>query len=144
MMLTTATIAAPTSQAAADLWHCPDPQGLNQTHACTRIKNAPSSGVRVLDRNRGWIFILYNGNSVALSHWYKDTSGKCGVHGDPYVWNIEWRDRTGYHWAYIGDWYLATGAVSEWNWFTDYRGNLGNSAHDAGTGRGTCDEFPIG
>ncbi len=81
---------------------------------------------------------------MALEGWRKDTSGKYGVHGDVYVWSIEWRSRTGYYWAHIGDWYLATGAVSEWNWFTDYLGNLGNSAHDGGTGSGTCDKFPYG
>lgn len=146
MMATALLVTAATSQ-ANDLWRCFAP-GSSAPRACTRIKNAPSSGVQVKDHQTGEITILHNTNSVMLGNWAKDRSGLCGIHGDPYVWFIEWYRplaNGGHrkHAATIGDWYLATGTVPQWNWFTDYKGNLGNQNHFLGTGTGTCDRFRL-
>jgi hypothetical protein len=128
------------SAVGSGLWHC-SPFGDNFTYACTTITSAPAGGVQVLDRVSNRIYTLYNGNSIALWAWYKDTSGRCGVGGNSYVWWILWQNQ-GYHYAYIGDHYLNTGPVSNWNDFTDTWGNLGNDLHYFGTGSGTCDVFP--
>jgi hypothetical protein len=128
VMLTAVMVTTAASQ-ANELWHCsPDPQS-TAIRACTRIKNAPTSGVQVRDHQFGEITTLYNGNSVQLGNWAWDTSGLCGIHGDPYVWGIDWFRPTGNggfrkHSATIGDWYLATGTVPQWNWFTDYKGQV--------------------
>ncbi|MEU8820824.1 hypothetical protein [Actinoplanes sp. NPDC048796] len=92
------------------------------------------------DQKTGAIKTLYNGNSVALFWWYTDSSGLCGVHGNPYVWMIAWQN-DGFHWAFIGDYYVKTG--EEWHWknFTNFQGGtLGNDNYQ-GAGSGTCDVF---
>jgi len=132
----------PAGAVGAGLWQC-SPFGDGQTYACTTITSAPSAGVQVLDRVSGRIYTLHNGNSIALLSWWKDTSGRCGVGGNSYVWVVGWQNQ-GYHYAFIGDHYLNTGPVSNWNDYTDSRGNLGNNAHYAGIGSGTCDIFPYG
>jgi hypothetical protein len=106
---------------AASLFHCtvPDyyPPGYTW-ETCTVITNAPASGVQVLDRSYNKVVTLYNGNTVYLGYWLIDQSGRCGINGDPYVWVIWWRSPTSAaHWAYIGDWYLATGSASTWKPF---------------------------
>lgn len=122
------------------LWQC-QPFGGGINYACTKITSAPAGGVQVLDRNSGIIYTLYNGNSVALWGWSIDNSGHCGVAGNPYVWSIVWQN-AGNHYAYIGDHYLKTGDVEDWNDFIDHRGNLGNEAHNQGYGNsGTCDVY---
>jgi hypothetical protein len=133
---------SPAGAVGAGLWQC-SPFGDGQTYACTTITSAPSGGVQVLDRISGRIYTLHNGNSIALQWWWTDTSGRCGVGGNSYVWVIGWQNQ-GYHYAFIGDHYLNTGSVSNWNDYTDSRGNLGNNAHYAGIGSGTCDIFPNG
>jgi hypothetical protein len=124
--------------AATGLWHCPL-DGDGYTYACTTIKKAPSGGVRVLDRVTGQVYTLHNGNSVALDRWYTDTSGRCGVHGNSYVWSIIWSNNER-HQAFIGDYYLNTGTVSNWSTFSDSWGPLGEQY--GGRGSGTCDIFP--
>lgn len=124
------------------LWHC-TPWAPLYDYACTTIINAPASGVQVLDHNSGIIYSLHNGDNIALVAWAKDSSGKCGIHGDSYVWKIAWVAETD-HWAYIGDYYLNTGSVDNWNSYPDYWGPLGDNAHYLGTGHGTCNVFPDG
>lgn len=127
---------------AANLYHCATSLDPGRTRACTTITSAPSTGVEVLDRYNGTRVRLYNGNSVVLHKWKIDDSGLCGVHGDKYVWTVLWTNASGRHWAVIGDYYLATGAVSNWNDFTDAYGNLGNYWHYKGHGSGACNVFP--
>ena len=138
-----ALVAVPTAANAtpgAGLWPC-DPYGDGLTYACTTIKSAPSSGVQVYDHVNGEVITLYNGNSIVLWAWATDTSGLCGINGDSYVWNIEWVNGSNYHSAYIGDYYLNTGSVANWNDYEDYRGNLGNYEHYVGVGSGPCNNF---
>ncbi|MEV6298227.1 hypothetical protein AB0M02_02350 [Actinoplanes sp. NPDC051861] len=130
----------PAGAAGRSLWNC-SPFGEGYKYACTTITSAPAGGVQVLDRYTNQIYTLRNGNSIALLSWYNDTSGQCGVFGNPYVWIIAWQNQ-GYHQAFIGDYYLATGRASTWKLFTDDWGALGNRAHARGDGTGTCDIFP--
>ncbi|MBP2327456.1 hypothetical protein JOF56_007841 [Kibdelosporangium banguiense] len=141
----------PAGAAGAVLWECWPFSG-NEQFACTTITSAPAAGVQVLDHNTGQIYTLRNGNSVALWSWSKDKSGQCGVYQNEYVWIIAWQN-AGFHWAYIGDHYVKTGEVPDWNDFPDsldhlgypgLRGHLGDRYHDGGTGRGTCDIYPNG
>lgn len=97
----------------------------------------------MLDQVSSDIYTLHNGNSIVLHCRHKDTSGLCGVGGDPYVWVVG-RQNAGYHYAYIGDYYLNTGSVSNWNNYPDLGGHLGDEDHYAGPGSGTCDVFPFG
>ena len=131
----------PASADGVGLWHC-SPFGDDLTYACTTITSAPAGGVQVLDRQTGQIYTLHNGNSIALWGWYKDTSGQCGVHGNPYVWVIAWQN-AGFHTARIGDYYLNTGNVANWNNFPDRWGHLGDENHFFGFGSGTCDVFRL-
>jgi hypothetical protein len=123
------------------LWQC-KPFDDNLQYACTTITSAPAGGVQVLDRSTNQIYTLHNGNSVALYAWAKDTSGQCGIGGNDYVWMIDWQN-AGRHWAYIGDHYLNTGDVPNWNNFPDRLGWLGNKKHALGFGSGTCDVLHI-
>lgn len=122
------------------LWHC-SPLGDGVEYTCTTIKAAPSGGVQVYDYYDGEIYTLFNGNSVVIHYWHLDQSGLCGVNGNPYVWVIGWQNG-GVHLAYIGDYYLNTGQVSNWNDYPDRGGHLGDNDHYAGPGSGTCDNFP--
>ncbi|SEF18142.1 hypothetical protein [Jiangella alba] len=126
---------------AASLWHC---QGTTTTETCTRVTSAPASGVRVYDRITGRTYTLYNGDSVYIRYWYRDTSGLCGVNGDPYVWQAYWTSADGQqHRVMIGDYYLATGPESYWRDFrSPYGGTLGSWY--GGTGSGTCNVFRPG
>jgi hypothetical protein len=95
---------SPAGAVGAGLWHC-SPFGDGQTYACTTITSAPSGGVQVLDRISGQIYTLRNGNSIALEVWWTDTSGRCGVGGNSYVWVVGWQNQ-GYHydmqgWAFV-------------------------------------------
>ncbi|HEX6470882.1 MAG TPA: hypothetical protein VF069_17415 [Streptosporangiaceae bacterium] len=140
-----AVAAAPASADAIGygLWHC-TPFDPLYDYACTTIIDAPATGVQVLDRNTGVIRSLHNGDSVALVAWAKDSSGKCGIHGDSYVWKIAWVAGQVDRMAFIGDYYLNTGSVDNWNFYPDYWGTLGDNDHYIGTGHGTCDVFPSG
>lgn len=139
LLLTVTLITPATAEASANLYHC-SPFG-GDTYACTTITGAPSSGIHVLDRQTGTVVTWTNGTSVALWQWAVDTGSSCGVNGDQYVWAVRWYSGGSKHWGVLGDWWLATGAVSDWNGYTDHWGNLGNAAHDAGSGSGTCDRF---
>ncbi|MEO6501577.1 MAG: hypothetical protein ABIQ09_06665 [Jatrophihabitantaceae bacterium] len=146
LLLTAALITPTTAGASPNLYHC-SPFGDGYTYACTTIRNAPTSGIRVLDRTTGNVVTWYNGTTVALYHWAVDTGSSCGVNGDHYVWAVKWYASGYTHWGVLGDWWLATGSVSDWNGYTDSWGNLGNYAHDDGSGSGTCDKFnpaPLG
>lgn len=136
----TSLVVAAGPAGAASLWHC---QGTT-TETCTTVTSAPASGVRVYDRITGRTYTLYNGNSVYIRYWYRDTSGRCGVNGDPYVWQAYWTSADGQqHRVMIGDYYLATGPESYWKDFrTPYGSSLG--AWYGGTGTGTCDVFRPG
>ena len=140
LLLTAALIAPATAEASSNLYHC-SPFGDGYTYACTTITNAPATGIRVLDRTTGTTVTWYNGTSVALYAWAVDLGSSCGVNGDHYVWGVEWYASGFTHFGVLGDWWLATGAVSNWNGFTDSWGNLGNSNHDDGSGSGTCNNF---
>ncbi|MEU4679128.1 hypothetical protein [Micromonospora sp. NPDC023737] len=130
------------SAAATGLWHC-SPFGGDTIYACTTIKNAPATGIKVLDRDTATIYTFYDGYSVALEQWYKDKDGKCAVNGNPYVWQVSWYNN-GVHSGYLGDYYLNTGTVSNWSSYTDSWGTLGNDLHNGGVGTGTCVDFPYG
>ncbi|WP_157574549.1 hypothetical protein [Jiangella muralis] len=127
--------------AAANLWNCRFPSTAFPfyiDHVCTTVTSAPASGVRVLDRSNGSTVTFYNGTSVYLQNWYLDSSGLCGVNGDPYVWAVGWMDSGGNrHSAYIGDWYLSTGSASYW---ASYRHPQGGTLNDryAGSWSGAC------
>ena len=129
----------PASADGVGLWQC-KPFTDDLQYACTTITSAPAGGVQVLDRSANQVHTLHNGDSIALWAWAKDTSGQCGVGGNPYVWIVDWQN-AGRHWAYIGDHYLNTGTVRNWNDFPDRWGWLGNQKHDLGFGSGTCDVF---
>lgn len=101
------------SAQAANLYHC-DPSRSGYTYVCTTVTSAPSSGVRVHERNFDYVKTLYNGNSVVLLGWGHDQYGRCGVNGDPYVWRIGWYDRHGWNVAMVGDYYVATGSRATW------------------------------
>lgn len=142
----TAVLASLTMSTAANagpngyqMWSC------NGGDACTRVAGAPDGGVKVLDRTTNTAVTWRNGTSVWLGWWYRDreTPGKCGVGGDPYVWKVYWLDSSGHrHEAFIGDYYLATGSVSQWgNWPTANGGNYFDDRF-AGWGEGTCNVFP--
>ncbi|WP_053203741.1 hypothetical protein [Jiangella muralis] len=127
--------------AAANLWNCRVPS-LSYPYyideVCTTITGAPASGVRVLDRSTGSTVTLYNGNSVFLGAWFVDSSGLCGVNGDPYVWSVWWVDSSSrYHFAYIGDWYLSTGSASYWASYRDPQGGTLNDRY-RGSWSGYC------
>ncbi|MEO6501090.1 MAG: hypothetical protein ABIQ09_04180 [Jatrophihabitantaceae bacterium] len=140
LLLTAALITPATAEASANLYHC-SPLGNGYTYACTTITNAPSTGVRVWDRTTGTVVTWYNGTSVALYGWATDTGSSCGVNGDHYVWGVQWYASGFIHFGVLGDWWVATGAVSDWNGYTDSWGTLGNSAHNNGSGSGTCNTF---
>jgi hypothetical protein len=140
LLLAAALISPAAAEASANLWHC-SPFGDGYTYACTTVTGAPSTGVHVLDRTTGTVVTWYNGTSVALWEWAVDTGSSCGVNGDHYVWDVWWSAGGAWHWGVLGDWWLATGSVSDWNGYTDSWGNLGNATHDAGSGSGTCDKF---
>lgn len=129
-----------TPASAATLYPCAPRDAVGYSGVCTRIANAPSSGVRVYDRTWGRVVTLSNGNSVHLRYWSIDTSGRCGVHGDSYVWSIYWSAGGGGHHAYIGDWYLATGTSAQWASYPDAWGGILNDQYE-GKGSGTCDVY---
>ncbi len=131
----------PGAAQAATLKRC-DPFADGYHWVCTTVTSAPADGVRVLDRTTGQVVTWRNGTSVALDHWAVDTGSpaRCGVHGDLFVWAVTWWDN-GFHWGVIGDYYLNTGQVKDWDPKTDSFGNLGNPAHDDGYGTGTCNVF---
>ncbi|WP_053203743.1 hypothetical protein [Jiangella muralis] len=139
--------AAPAAKvtAAASLWHCRIPYAnppYYTDEVCTRITSAPASGVRVLDRTTGQNVTLYNGNSVFLNWWWVDSSGQCGINGDPYVWQIWWADRSGRrHHGYIGDWYLATGGVGTWKPFPRPGGGTLDDIGGVGSWTGPCNRI---
>lgn len=128
------------SAQAANLYHC-DPSRSGYTYVCTTVTSAPSSGVRVHERNFDYVKTLYNGNSVVLLGWGHDQYGRCGVNGDPYVWRIGWYDRHGRNLAMVGDYYVATGSRATWGSTADSWGRLDNSTHSMGSAAGpaTCD-----
>jgi len=141
LLLTAALIAPATAEASTNnLSHC-SPFGDGYTYACTSVTGAPSTGIHVLDRTTGTVVTWYNGTTVALWAWAVDTGSSCGVNGDQYVWGVEWYASGFTHFGVLGDWWLATGAVSDWNGYTDSRGHLGDSNHDDGSGSGTCNTF---
>lgn len=140
LLLAAALISPATAEASANLWHC-SPFGDGYTYACTTITSAPTSGVHVLDRSTNSVVTWHNGTTVALLVWATDLGSSCGVNGDHYVWAVGWYASGTSHWGVLGDWWLSTGSVSDWNGYTDSWGNLGNAAHDRGSGSGTCDQF---
>lgn len=140
LLLTAALIVPAAAEATPNLYHC-SPLGDGYAYACTTVTGAPSTGIRVLDRSTGTVVTWYNGTSVVLWSWAVDTGSSCGVNGDHYVWAVEWYGSGSVHWGVLGDWWLATGSVSNWNSFTDDRGHLGDANHDDGSGSGTCDKF---
>ncbi len=116
---------------AANLWPC----YIAETNGtCTTITSAPSSGVQVKDRYSGAVITLYNGNSVQVVGWGIDPSYRCGVNNGRF-WKIRWEPRPNVlRWAYIGDWYLATGHPSTWQ----------HKFPKLGTGyNGTCDVMKV-
>lgn len=144
LLLAVALAVPTTAEASANLYHC-SPFGDGWTYACTTITGAPSSGIHVLDRNTHTVVTWYNGTNVALRGWATDTGSSCGVNGDQYVWGVRWTDASGFiHFGVLGDWWLATGAVSDWNGYFDSWGTLGNYRHANGSGSGTCDVFDPG
>lgn len=133
---------------AANLWHC-EPGGQGQGfRVCTTITSAPASGVQVKVVETGRYFTLHNGDSVFLKSWSRDTSGKCGINGDPYVWQASWSGggMSGGYSVYIGDWYLSTGSPSYWkNYDTDLNpGGTTLGDLDRCVGHGSCDVYPNG
>lgn len=143
LLLTAALIAPATAEASANLYHC-SPFGDGYTYACTTITGASSSGIHVYDRTAGTTVTWYNGTNVALYGWAVDTGSSCGVNGDHYVWGVQWYASGYRHFGVLGDWWLATGTVSNWNGYTDSWGNLGGYSHDNGAGSGTCNNFTPG
>ncbi|WP_157574551.1 hypothetical protein [Jiangella muralis] len=127
--------------AAANLWNCRFYLNYNPYYideVCTTITSAPASGVRVLNRITGQNVTLYNGTSVFVTNWYLDSSGLCGVNGDPYVWRIGWQTSSGaFHHAYIGDWYLSTGSSSSWASYPHPQGGTLNGRY-GGSWSGAC------
>ncbi|CAM3436972.1 hypothetical protein OCAE111667_09930 [Occultella aeris] len=126
----------PPSAQAASLWHCA-PQS-NMAAVCTTITSAPPGGVQVRDRLTNSIWVLYNGDSVQIRSWGWDPSARCGINNN-YFWHIWWRTGSGnWHRAYIGDWYLSTGAPSYWK---NFREPSGGKLQDTyiGSWSGTCD-----
>lgn len=141
MALMAVGLSGVASAGGAGLWNCSTGDGY--IHACTTITSAPASGVQVFDQENYRTITLHNGDNVALYKWAKDTSGECGVGGDAYVWWIEWNDGMPSS-GYIGDYYLNTGSVSNWNGYPDPSpliGTLGDYKHFLGTGSGACNVF---
>ncbi|MFB4296661.1 hypothetical protein [Actinomadura sp. NTSP31] len=81
--LTASGLSGVSNATGAGIWNCSPGNGF--TYACTTITSAPASGVQVLDRDFNVVVTLHNGDNVAIDSWGKDTSGLCGVGGDPYV-----------------------------------------------------------
>jgi hypothetical protein len=137
-----ATFATPVPANAigAGLWIC-DPEHLGIQRTCTTFVDLPGGTGQLLDRTANRVITVHNGDNIFLVAWGIDTSGQCGINGDPYVWRIGWMDPDGFlHQGFASDWYLNTGAVSNWNDWVDSWGNLGGSGHYiAGSGQGTCD-----
>lgn len=129
---------------AANLYTCYTSLDPGRARACTTITSAPAGGVEVYDRTQGQNVRLYNGNSVVLETWHIDSSGLCGVHGDKFVWTVQWLNGSGGHFAVIGDYYLATGSESNWKSFHDGYGPLGDNSRHGMDGSTTCDRFPSG
>lgn len=128
------------AEASPTLNHC-SPFGDGYTYVCTTVTGAPATGVHVLDRTTGTVVTWYNGTSVALHVWAVDTGSQCGVNGDHYVWGVLWQASGFQHFGVLGDWWLNTGSVSDWNGVTDSWGHLGDANHDDGSGSGTCNVF---
>jgi len=144
LLVAAALISPATAEATANLWHCSPFPGDDGIYACTTITGAPSTGIHVLDRSNGTTVTWYNGTSVALWEWAVDAGSSCGVNGDHYVWDVWWYAGGTRHGGVLGDWWLATGSVSDWNGFTDSWGHLGDVLHDAGSSSGTCNYFSPG
>jgi hypothetical protein len=85
--------------------------------------------VQVKDRYSGYIYTLYNGDSVVLASFNVDEYGLCGVNGDRTVWKVGWVSGGRTHLAVIGDYYLATGSFSTWRYATDSWGRMDNDYH---------------
>jgi hypothetical protein len=128
-------VSAPAADAAPNLWVC---RPFTKNLACTVVTSAPAGGVQVLDRQVGHVVTWPNGTSVALDHWYTDFSHQCGINGDDIVWRVVWRKPDGRGgFAYIGDYYLATGPESYWeNFAVD---NYPLSQWNDGLYEGPCD-----
>jgi hypothetical protein len=138
-LLVAAALISPASAEATTTWHC-SPFGTVYQYVCTTIRGA-TNGVHVLDRSTGNVVTWQNGTSVALLQWAVDPGGSCGVNGDVYVWKVGWFSGGTTHWGVLGDWYLDTGAWSDWRFEYDSWGYLETSPHYAGSGSGTCNVF---
>ena len=125
------------SAATPVLWKCYPFSSTPWT--CTVVTKGP---VQVKDHSNSQIVTLYNGNSVALGSWSRDSSGGCGVFGNPIVWRIYWYNGGTVHFAYIGDHYLRTGDFADWfNYpYGDGPLLLGDAYAGYGSG-GTCDVY---
>lgn len=135
--------ARPAEASSYLLYQCRPYQELPYTVNCTAITSAPASGVWVRDRVSGANYLWHNGYRVGLNSWAIDTSRRCGVGGDRYVWLVEWGDSSGgWHEAWIGDYYLLTGSYSDWSVKDNYQ--AGTMADEyRGHGTGTCDRFAL-
>lgn len=125
----------------AGLWTCSPFADGSGPYACTTITSAPN-GVQVKDHRTGRIFTLHDGDSVALLSWSLDQGQPplCGTTKDRYVWDIGWQNGGEFD-AKIGDVFLNTGKVSNWNDYIVDGWNLGSQHWKEPDSSGTCDVY---
>ncbi|MER7891704.1 hypothetical protein ABTX15_17935 [Micromonospora sp. NPDC094482] len=123
-----------------NLWNC---TVAGESGTCTTIVGTSPAGVKVYDHITRTVVTWYDGTSVQLGTWSWDTSKQCGTYGDQYVWKVWWYSNNSWHWAYIGDIWLATGDSDYWrNWPSPW-GPLWGFEEGDGFGSGYCNNYVV-